>query len=284
MTRRRTIEERVKVYGELCDILGAMKNIALMEMRKLAGAADAQPALRETLERAAADFFALPEAPRVTRTSEPTVMIGVGSERGFCGNFNVTVARSLEEKLAAHRQRPKLVLIGQRLAEHVPALSGDALVIEGPTMMEEVQSTLKRLLDAVAAQHGLREAFTLEGLAIVHHGAGGESNGPQLYRPVERFLARRSATNAPAALLLPPREFLAGLIEHYMTAMLNGVLYASLAVENRLRYAHMESAVHRLNERIAGMRSRINMIRQEEITEDIEEIILGAGASVRLPE
>jgi F-type H+-transporting ATPase subunit gamma len=76
---------------------------------------------------------------------------------------------------------------------------------------------------------------------------------------------------------LPAEEFLAGLIGHYLYAALNEVLYSSLMAENRQRHAHMDSALNKLDEDRAHLRLVYNALRQEDITEEIEVILLSAG-------
>ena len=58
--------------------------------------------------------------------------------------------------------------------------------------------------------------------------------------------------------------------------MLNEVLYSSLMAENRRRLAHMDRALDRLEEDMARLRLTYNARRQEEITEEIEVILLSA--------
>jgi F-type H+-transporting ATPase subunit gamma len=47
--------------------------------------------------------------------------------------------------------------------------------------------------------------------------------------------------------------------------------------ENRQRHAHMESALNKLDEDRARLRLVYNALRQEDITEEIEVILLSAG-------
>jgi F-type H+-transporting ATPase subunit gamma len=80
----------------------------------------------------------------------------------------------------------------------------------------------------------------------------------------------------PPLLDLPPRQFLLGLTEQYLYAALHAVLYQSLAAENQQRIRHLDGAVHHLEERSAALQRRIRALRQEEIIEEIEVILLNA--------
>ena len=67
-----------------------------------------------------------------------------------------------------------------------------------------------------------------------------------------------------------------GLTGHYLYAALNAVLYSSLMAENRQRQVHMDRALQRLDEDSARLQLTYNIQRQEEITEEIEVILLSA--------
>ena len=82
----------------------------------------------------------------------------------------------------------------------------------------------------------------------------------------------------PPVIQLPPDELLDGLTRHYLYAVLNQVLYNSLTAENRQRQAHMDQALQRLQEKVERLRRACNAQRQEEITEEIEIILLSADA------
>jgi len=91
---------------------------------------------------------------------------------------------------------------------------------------------------------------------------------------------RRPAYSHPPLLNLEPAQFLSQLTSQYLYAVLHEVFYASLMAENRKRLEHMDSAIRRLEKDEAGLRMRYNALRQEEIIEEIEIIMLSAEALV----
>jgi F-type H+-transporting ATPase subunit gamma len=68
------------------------------------------------------------------------------------------------------------------------------------------------------------------------------------------------------------------LAEQYLFAALHALLYSSLMAENQRRIQHMDSAVRRLERTSAELWQRRNILRQEEITEEIEVIMLSVEA------
>jgi F-type H+-transporting ATPase subunit gamma len=284
MSQLHAVRQRLHVYGELRQIMGAMKNIALMELHKLTGLLEAQRDLLGAFEQAAADFFAGHPNLLPAAGSGPPLIVAVGTERGFCGDFNETVLRALQELPPAPGGPPAIVLVGGRLARRDAPLPGVAARLEGPAVIDEVRPAIQRLLGALTGQPDLAARFSLHNLVIIHHQERAEGPRVRLYRPREAF-DRAQPTGQPAArLLLPPPAFLGLLIEQYLHAALYSVFYDSLAAENHRRVAHMQGALNRIDERMAAGRMRMNALRQEEITEQIEEIMLSAEALLTAPE
>jgi F-type H+-transporting ATPase subunit gamma len=59
-------------------------------------------------------------------------------------------------------------------------------------------------------------------------------------------------------------------------AVLHEIIYLSLAAENRRRLQHREGAVNHLDDEIVNLQHKAQTYRQEEITEEIEVILLNA--------
>ncbi len=84
------------------------------------------------------------------------------------------------------------------------------------------------------------------------------------------------AVGFPPLLNLEPQRFLLGLIDQYLYAALHALLYQSLEAENERRIRHLDGSVRHLEERAAGLQRRIRALRQEEIIEEIEVILLNS--------
>ena len=93
---------------------------------------------------------------------------------------------------------------------------------------------------------------------------------------LEEWLPAPEAAAFPPDLNLSPEAFLEGLTGHYLYAVLNDILYSSLMAENQRRYAQMESALSKLDEDRNQLRLAYNARRQEDITEEIEILLLAA--------
>jgi F-type H+-transporting ATPase subunit gamma len=82
----------------------------------------------------------------------------------------------------------------------------------------------------------------------------------------------------PPRLNLPAQQLLPQLIDQYLFAALHAVFYAALMAENQRRVSHLEGAIRRLGEKLTRLEQRANTLRQEEITEEIEVILLSTQA------
>lgn len=57
-------------------------------------------------------------------------------------------------------------------------------------------------------------------------------------------------------------------MDHYLLSMLYDIVYSSLMAEHRQRVRHMGSAISHLEKTITRFSRHVNLLRQEEITEE----------------
>jgi len=246
-----------------------------METRKLSRFLSAEKLVVESIERVAADFLGFHSETLPDTVGSTPVYLVVGSERGFCGDFN----RSVVEWLEAARSRdgtgdPRLVVVGQKLCALLEKDTAVAALIGGASVAEDVPTVLEAVIEALAAVHGGLAALNLTG---VHH----DSNGIEVRALLPPFLQLRASRPAhanPPLLNLAPADFLLELVDHYLFAALNHSLYVSLMEENHRRVSHLERAVRHLDDESRDLTRRCRALRQEEITEEIEVILLSAGS------
>ena len=272
MTRRHQLAGRLAGLREVRAILSAMKNIALMELRALAGLLEHQRRAMATIERAAADFLCF-HAPPGEAAPAATVCIVVGSERGFCGEFNEALEA---EARAVGARGERLVAVGARLADRLEEADGGSLVA-GANVAEELSAVLQRVAAELERVQRAAPAGPLHVKAVYQN--------PDGSGPLTRTIAPlplperppRPRAYAPRLTLAPP-EFFAGLLEQALLMSLQEAFSVSLIAENRRRLEQMEGALRRLDEITSRLARRLNASRQEEITQEIEVIMLSAEA------
>jgi len=278
MTRRRTLERRRHSIGEIRNIMNSMKTLAYLEIRKLGRFLDAQRAVVAHVETVAADYLGFHSEllPPPDGSAQPVCLL-LGSERGFCGNFNEALQERLDDFVAErHLDTPVVMTCGRKLGARLTADPRVANAFDGATTVAEVEKSLHAITRALAvlqAQHGMLS------LSVFHHDPDDQQvivTG--VLPPFERY---RNTTprfaHAPLTQLLP-QAFLGELLDHYLYSVLHEIMYVSLMAENLRRVRHLEGAVRHLDEKSSALLRKVNALRQEEIIEEIEVILLSTAS------
>jgi F-type H+-transporting ATPase subunit gamma len=295
MSRRREVQQRLAALNDIDGIMVAMKNLALLETHRLAKFIDTQRRAVTSIEAAAGDFLSFyPQAPAHSDGKQQMLLVVIGSERGLCGDFNETLLKPLAA--AAQQEDTLLVAVGHKLeaklqndaritafdetTSHSTRLPKDGIrvagYIEGPSVAEEVHEALVRLIKVLSKLQQQRPGEVWRISALYHDEERGEARLRQLL-PLAEPTGRSAYSHAPL-LNLDPTQFLSELTDQYLFAALHEVFYASLMAENRNRLEHLDSAIRRLEKDQSKLRLRYNALRQEEIIEEIEIIMLSAEA------
>lgn len=266
--------------------MSSMKTLAYMETRKLTRFLGAQEAVVASIEDVATDLLSFhPEIlPEITATT--SVYILLGTERGFCGDFNQVVTQGLLQNLDTlgqehPRPSPMLIAVGRKLHNLLEMEKRVAICIDGAGVAEEVPAVLKQLvaqLSAIQDEHGMLT------VRCVYQQDNGGVQTQALLPPFQHLLHQPSPFHNPPLLNQTPRAFIAELTDHYLFAALHKVLYTSLMAENHRRVAHLEGAMAHLDEQSEKLTRQCNTLRQEEITEEIEVMLLNAVSLGEEPE
>jgi F-type H+-transporting ATPase subunit gamma len=277
MSKRRDIEEHVRTLGEIDSIMGAMKNLALMETMKLSRVQTAQ--LRVVNDMDAAGQAFLSSYPHLApEVSGKELYLVIGSERGFCGDFNERILSALDAHLnAGHEEDPALIVVGRKLLERVKGSHQVLTTVEGATVLEEVQAVLIRVIDVVREIAATRQPAGRVPLTAVYHDAGSDEARIRPVRPFHSVASAPARSSYPPLLTLPPEVFLAQLVDLFLFSLLHAMFYSALLSENRARLAHLEAARQRLDQERGDLVRKRNALRQEEITEEIEVLMLSEG-------
>lgn len=267
MSQSRELLLHITQMEEIRAILNSMKNLAFMEIHKLSRFQAMQGQAVANIENAANDFLSFyPCLPAVDANASGICLL-IGSERGFCGDFNETLLDKLEEDAYSG-----VIAIGGRLVSRLEANSTKVIAtLAGANVAEEMPAILNRLLDTIVS---LQQAHSSLILTVVYH----EANRIKQRQVLPPFFRQQSSPHygKPPVLNLEPGDFFSELIDHYLFAVLHEIFYMSLMTENQRRLLHLEGAVKHLDDEMAGLRRKSQIYRQEEITEEIEVILLNA--------
>lgn len=279
MTRLSNIKKYISTLKEIDDIMGAMKNLAFIEINKLNNYLKSQNKMQQTILDMGGElltFFL--EEPLGLSGMDPDVVILIGSERGFCGNFN-DIVRS-EWKNNYSNKNAKLIVVGEKLAERLENDADIDQVIVAPGVAEEIPSVISVLLDSLKKLLNQEQIYPIAGnWDVVYNEYSRENIETKSFNFLKQFykINRLDAYPYETDLYVSAEEFFVDYLEHYLFTNLYTVFYHSFICENEKRLRHLESAKSRLEKKCEELTIKSNILRQEEITEEIENILLGVN-------
>jgi len=219
----------------------------------------------------AADLLAFyPEVLPVLEGAQ-TVFLVIGSERGFCGNLNASLLRHLEPTAETFYR----ILVGTKIHPPRGSEMDSDILLEGAVVTEEIADVLSRVVQALSRLQEERGPAKL--YAIYPTGKGAVASR-QLSPPFGHCLSHPPVDKIPPLLNLRPARFMFELAEEYLYAALYDLLYQAFAAENSSRLVHLDGAIRHLDERLLQANRRYNALRQEEIIEEIEVILLSTDS------
>ena len=259
--------------------MDAMKNLAVLETHKLDRLLENQQILIKDIDRIADDFLSFYPYPVSVDSNETDCWILFGSERGFSGDFNEALLENLDQHLASSANKPYLLIpVGNKLFSKLQDNSHVTQFIEGANVAEEINTILNTLvmhINSLQSEHPMLNVF-----ALFHDAETEEVTSRQLMPPFRHKSEKQPTYAFPPVLNMPPEEFFSELFYRYLFVALQEISYTSLMAENHKRIQHMTGAVQKLDEKTNELMRKYHIHRQEEITEEIEVILLNSNVEL----
>lgn len=275
MSRRNEQITHRRKLGEIRNIMNSMKTLAIMETHKLERSITNQTIMINTIQNMAADFlhFNPQELPGVEPVLNTVVIIG--SERGFCGDFNEQLVKRMDLLLTdVILADSTLIVVGSKLKPLLYDTTENSYFIKGANINEDIFNVVDELAKRLGAFKQPKSLFML-----YHNNQHNELVLQKLLPPFMENHDGKVNYQNPPLLNLSAREFFLELTEHYLINALHQILTVSLMIENLQRIQHLENATHHLDDKTEELKRKINALRQEEIIEEIEVILLNAASN-----
>lgn len=291
MTQLSDIRQRITSLQELTDVVGAMRALAGMRLQE---AQQALPGIRHYAHSVAAALGSalplLPDAdvtssrPRASHAARAVILCT--AEHGFVGGFNERLLEAAQKLQAPSRalSEDRFYVLGSR---------GAALAVErgwrlawrqpAATRLAGTPLSVGQLTSELYGALARGEIVRIDCLFARYRQGGGSDIQCSTLLPLDTAALASVAAAADAAAQEPlhhlaPHELLEGLAAEYLFAQLTEAAVESLVSENAARLAAMESARDNVSHKLDELRRAAQQARQEEITAELLDLIVGAEA------
>lgn len=264
------IEQRIKSYAAVENIVNAMKAYAGLTVRKTEALVKNIREYENVLLQELSDISDHHEGLMPENAEwEKRILIAFGSSQGLCSPYNESVAEGLSE---ASEAGDHTFVVGKRLKVIV-----DAMGLQYHSYM-----------DSVASVSGVREALAgIISEVSTLYSASGVLNITILYsevlqkRPlvrVERILPPDPAmissitpSSMPPEIHLAPYVLFGDILEEFMYISIYRAFVESIRSENWYRLRRLEGASEAIERKTGELRMQQNYARQEEVTEEMRD-------------
>ena len=278
----KALRKRIKSFDSTLHLTGAMGLVASSKMRK---ATDAMLEGRKFLKAISSivdDLSSCTECKKSVffneRTDETksgvTKLIVIAGDRGLCGGYNANVFRTVRDMEAA-----TIIPIGPRAFDRYPV---DELDDFDPDTERNFDSSEHYTYeDAKALADSLVEEYRegkIDKVGIVYNKyVSILTQEPQVKWILP--IGKPEAASSDNGIYEPdPFTLLDDIIPQYVAGVIFALVKESFACEVAARRMAMDSATKNATEMIEDLTLEYNRVRQSKITQEITEIVAGAGS------
>ena len=280
MAKRTQIEKQIQTIEGLKDIIGSMRSLAAIYLSRCEERLDGIRAYSDTVGRAIEDCLHGRDIALPASEATGVAVLAFFSEQGLCGRFNEVMAEAAVEH-SAGLPSPSFIVVGRR----GPALLRRA----GLPIMDEVPGTTSPDGQDAVIHRIARTVFhrissgDVAQLYLLHaHYLSPGKIAPTFARvlPVDlsQWRDADAARRSQPRLALSRLKLLGGLVDEYAFVSLFRAMTESLAGENGMRLQSMEAARSNIDDTLTELQLRERILRQDEITEELLDLVGGAEA------
>lgn len=273
------IEKNINSAKSLQSIVGTMKAHASSNIGQFQRAAKASLEYKEVLDKSL--YVVLSQEEMIEDTNNikgSTLNIVFGSDHGLAGRFNERIASYILKKISKN-DTDMTIIIGQQILQRV---SDDLKVVNFLNVPHTTQNITKKTNNVLTIIDDIRSKNPIEKI-ILHYN-----------RPIDRVsFEEESEILFPIDLKSYSEEtqqwdskriptyftdrekIISDLIQQYFFITLYRAFCYSLASENASRLSSMQAAEKNIEERLVELNFDYRRMRQNSITEELNDIISG---------
>jgi F-type H+-transporting ATPase subunit gamma len=292
MPSLKEVRIRIESVKSTQQITSAMKMVAASKLRKAQNAIlTMRPyaaKLTEIMQNISANLDESADSPYTQqRDSQRVLIIGIASNRGLCGPFNVNVAKAIVQNITENYPAQykagnvEIVTIGKKLSDFLHARNFriakhyDELLED--LSFDAIKPIVQQFMDDFTAQK-------FDRIEIIYNrfkNAAVQTLQTETFLPVTRQQEEsREASQTKIDFIFEPseKEIITELIPKSLKIQFYKALLDSTASEHGARMTAMHKATDNAQELLKELKLSYNKARQAAITNEILEIVGGAEA------
>jgi F-type H+-transporting ATPase subunit gamma len=198
-----------------------------------------------------------------------TLLIVVGSQKGFCGTFNIGLFKFFEINYPILSKTTDIITVGKKAQDYIQKKIGAPL----ETFNNLSSTTITNITD-VLATFIINNAATYKDIIVL-------SNTPKTFftqKPIKTTMLPMQSTTTQTNSLddyiwHEDRETLIStLMRLYLASTIESLLFSSLVAEQASRFHSMDNATRNAKDLLEIMRRDYNKLRQAKITKELLEL------------
>lgn len=283
----REVRDRIASVKSTQKITAAMKLVSAAKLRRAQTAIEGMSHYSDKLNGMLASFLGsgtgFTTELAVKRDCKRVAVIAVASDTGLCGTFNTNVinrVRAVLDGYMASNVEVEVYTVGKKMHDAVKKL--------GYTLHEELmsQSSTPQYSKVATVARNLMARFSdgaIDKVEVVYsHFKSAAKQEPvnEILLPVELKMAEADSQAAVDYIVEPGRdELLGALVPKVVEVKMQTALLDAVAAEHAARVLAMQVATDNATDLISELTLEYNKGRQQAITNELLDIMSGAGAN-----
>lgn len=269
------VDKKIKAFKAVLEIVNAMKAFAGINYRKCEEYIYSLREFENLLYQGIGNLlYFYPQIFPLKAERGQRLFIAFGSDQGLCGAYNFRLAEKLATIL---KKEDLLIIIGKKLQEistefNLSSLKNLSSAVSIDGIRDSLEELFIFLLELIQSQN-ISEIYVVFTSII--------QKKPQILiegilPPLENKLKPLPTMPNKPLLYLPPKKLLEKFIEELIFIGIYRAYLEALRSESWYRIRSMESASEAIERKVTELQIMKNYQRQEEITSEIVEILLGS--------
>jgi len=261
------IQEKIKKFEDIGKIILSMKSIASLNVQnsqhQILSLRNYEEEITDSLK------MLLSYYPNINLSFEKgkKAIIVYGSDQGLCGLFNERIANFVKNNIKNYEG---LIIIGKKLDETIQ--DNKLKSFSSPVNYEVIYSYASELLEYITE---IYVSGKINEIYVAYNQFLGVGKYIPVYRRIIPFeIKREDVFKFPPITDIKPEKILSNLIVEYIFSNIYRSYLESFLSENSVRLMNMNNASRTIEKSIKRLEIEKNYYRQEEITGEIQEILI----------